>query len=244
MAFIDRIYTDCPFYGSRKIKHALAREYDIWIGREQVQRLMGLMGIEGIRPKTKRNLSQSHPSHIKYPYLLKNLVITHPNHVWGTDITYIKLTTGVAYLIALLDWYSRYVIAWKLSSSLALPFCLDMLNTALTTAKPEICNSDQGSHFTSKEFTDILKSHGIAISMDGKGRCMDNIFTERLWRTIKYENVYMRSYATIKEATAGIGDYLNFYNTKRGHQALAYKTPHEVYFQQGNDKLITNHFSI
>lgn len=248
MNLIDELYTDCPFYGSRKMKHALDREHGVHIGREHTQRLMRIMGIEAIYPKRKgKDTSQGNPSHKKYPYLLKGLTINYPNHVWGSDITYIRLTHGWAYLVAILDWYSRYVVAWRLSSTLELPFCIEMLTHALALATPTIFNSDQGSHYTSHEMTGMLADSGVAISMDGRGRCMDNIFTERLWRTVKYENVYVKSYATYDDAHVGIADYLNFYNTKRGHQALAYRTPAEVYFQERNDKIVQplfNHFSL
>lgn len=232
MNLIDVLYTDYPFYGSRKMKHSLGRDHGIFIGREHVQRLMRLMGIEAICPKAKRNTSPAHPDHTKYPYLLKGITASYPNHVWGSDITYIRLGKGWAYLVAILDWYSRYVVEWRLSPTLELPFCVDMLKSALMQEKPTIFNSDQGSHYTSHEMTGILTSNNVHISMDGKGRCMDNIFTERLWRTIKYENIYLKGYATYDEAKSGIASYLKFYNEKRGHQALDYKTPADLYIKQ------------
>jgi len=207
MACMDRIFTEYPFYGSRRMKKELeSMPYNIFICREHVQHLMRQMGLEAIYPK-QRGLSDSSPEHKKYPYLLSNLQIVRPNHVWGTDITYVKLAHGFCYLIALLDWFSRYVIAWQLSETLELPFCLENLEQALCVNKPEIHNSDQGSHFTSNQYTDILTRNSIHISMDGRGRCMDNIFTERLWRSVKYENVYIHSYQNIQEARTGLQKY-------------------------------------
>jgi putative transposase len=223
---IDEIYTKYPFYGSRRIKDEL-EEYDICICREHVQRLMRLMGLEAIYPKP--NTSKAHPEHQKYPYLLRNITASYPNHIWGTDITYVRLESGFAYLVAYLDWYSRYVIAWELSLSMETEFCITALNHSLEMAIPCIHNSDQGVQFTDKEYIGILDSSGIQISMDGRGRCMDNIFTERLWRTVKYENIYLKSYATIKEAHAGLTEYFEFYNKKRRHQSLGRRTPEEVY---------------
>lgn len=230
MNTIDAIYTQYPFYGSRRIQHELRQEHGISACREHIARLMRIMGIEAIYPKAKREYtSQPSKEHAIYPYVLKNLIITLPNQVWGTDITYVRLTNGFCYLVALLDWYSRYVIAWRLSETLHEQFCLDNLNHALTIATPDIHNSDQGSHFTSPQYTDILNAHTIQISMDGKGRCMDNIFTERLWRTVKYENIYLRSYENSDHARNGLAEYFTFYNTRRPHQALDMKTPYELY---------------
>lgn len=230
MACMDAIFTEYPFYGSRRIKQDL-EDYQISICREHVQRLMRVMGLEAIYPKSRKGLSDPALEHKKYPYLLNNLPIVHQNQVWGTDITYVRLEEGFCYLIALLDWFSRYVIAWQISETLELPFCLENLRGALTMNKPTIHNSDQGSHFTSSEYTDILVSNDIQISMDGRGRCMDNIFTERLWRTVKYENIYIHSYQTFQEARAGLHEYFEFYNNRRKHQSLAYQTPAQVYFQ-------------
>lgn len=190
---------------------------------------MRAMGLEAIYPKEKKDTSISDTAHRKYPYLLAGLAIVRPNQVWGTDITYIRLEHGFCYLVALLDWYSRYVVAWKLSETLEIDFCLENLTEALGYAVPEIHNSDQGSHFTSPRYTDLLTAQNIQISMDGRGRCMDNIFTERLWRTIKYEDVYLKEYRTIAEALAGIAAYLHYYNHERKHSALDYHTPAEVY---------------
>lgn len=190
---------------------------------------MRVMGLEAIYPKKNKNTSISDNSHRKYPYLLAGLPIVRPNQVWGTDITYIRLQNGFCYLVALLDWYSRYVVAWKLSETLKIDFCMENLTEALNGATPEIHNSDQGSHFTSPRYTGLLIAKNIQISMDGRGRCMDNIFTERLWRTIKYEDVYLKEYQTLTEALAGIATYLHWYNHERKHSALDYRTPVEVY---------------
>jgi putative transposase len=229
MDMIDLIYTDYPFYGSRRVKNELADRNQICICREHVQRLMRLMGIEAIYPKKARNTSVSDDSHRKYPYLLRNIIASHPNHIWGTDITYVRLEAGWAYLDAIIDWYSRYVVSWKLSSSMDTSLCTDTLKAGLLTAKPDIHNSDQGSQLTSIDYISILEENEINISMDGRGRCMDNIFTERLWRTVKYEDVYIKSYRNIKEAREGLNSYFKFYNEKRRHQSLDYRTPAEVY---------------
>lgn len=236
---IDEMYTKYPFYGSRRMKGALADDYAIKIGRHQTRRLMRLMGLEAIYPRKKPQTSISEPAHRKYPYLLRGLPIVCPNQVWGTDITYLRLEEGWAYLVAIIDWYSRYVVSWNISPTLESDFCIKALNTALQKESPEIFNSDQGVQFTSKDFTEILSAHEIKISMDGRGRCMDNIFTERLWRTVKYENVYLKSYRNIAEAKDGLSEYFQFYNHKRRHQSLNYQTPADVYFtkQRSNQKL-------
>lgn len=230
MNLIDRIYTDCPFYGSRKIQKELKKNHQIRIGRHRVRRLMRLMSIEAIYPKSKRNFSQADSRHKKYPYLLKGLKIAYPNHVWSSDITYIRLEKGFAYLTVIMDWFSRYVLSWRLSNSLEADFCIQALDEALNQANVEIFNSDQGSQFTTPDFTSLLQTKKIKISMDGRGRCMDNIFTERLWRTIKYENVYLKFYSTIPEAKKGLTDYFQFYNHRRLHEAINYQTPAEIYF--------------
>lgn len=228
MDAIDEIYTKRPIYGKRKMKPVLDRDYGIVIGLDHVRRLMRLMGIEAIYPKP--NLSKACPLSKKYPYLLKNLIITSPNQVWATDITYIKLTSGWCYLIAILDWHSRYVLSWRLSKNLELPFCLEALNEALEVfGIPEYFNTDQGSHFTATEWIAILKEKNIKISMDGRGRCWDNIFTERLWRNVKYEDVFIKGYADFSEANIGLAEYFIFYNTERPHQSLGYRTPAEIY---------------
>jgi len=230
MSLIDKIFTDYPFYGSRRIRYELKQTYKLLIARDHVRRLLQLMGIEAIYPRAKPNTSQANEQHLKYPYLLKGLPIIRSNQVWGTDITYIKLETGYCYLVAFIDWFSRYVISWKLSPTLEIPFCLTALENALKIATPEISNTDQGSHFTSEQFLNPLLNKNVKISMDGRGRCMDNIFTERLWRTVKYENIFLKSYRTIDEANLGLTEYFQFYNMKRPHQSLDYRTPSNVYF--------------
>lgn len=231
MEYIDKIFTDYPFYGSRRIRYELSQTYQKLIARDHVRRLLRIMGIEAIYPKSKPNTSLSNEQHRKYPYLLKDLSITRPNQVWGTDITYIKLEKSWCYLVAFIDWFSRYIISWEVSPTLEIPFCLTALKRALKITAPEINNSDQGSHFTSEQFIQPLLEKNVKISMDGRGRCMDNIFTERLWRTVKYENIFLKSYRTIGEATIGLNDYFQFYNTKRPHQSLGYRTPATIYLQ-------------
>ena len=236
---IDEIYTRRPFYGSRRMADALSDQYAIRIGRHRTRRLMRLMGLEAIYPRKKPKTSESEPSHKKYPYLLRNLAITHPNHVWGTDITYLRLEDSWAYLVAIMDW-SRYVVAWHVSLTLESDFCIAALNESLQENVPEIFNSDQGTQFTDNDFTKILIARNISISMDGRGRYLDNIFTERLWRTVKYENVYLRSYQNIAEAERGLSEYFSFYNTERRHQSLDNRTPADVYFnnQRSSQKFI------
>jgi putative transposase len=223
---IDEIYTASPFYGSRKITAALRQE--MTINRKAVQRHMREMGLAAICPGP--NLSRRATEHRVFPYLLRGLTLTGPNHVWGIDITYVRLATGWLYLVAVLDWFSRYVLSWALSDSLAMSFVLDTMHRALAQATPQICNSDQGSHFTSPQYVDLLHGAGVALSMDGKGRALDNIFTERLWRTVKYEEVYLHDYAHPRDARQGLGCSVPFYNHQRPHQALNYRTPAEVYF--------------
>jgi len=230
MSLIDKIFTDYPFYGSRRIRYELSQTYHLQIARDHVRRLLRIMGIQAIYPRSKPNTSLANKQNRIYPYLLKNLHIVRPNQVWGTDITYIKLETGWCYLIAFIDWFSRYVISWELSPTLEIPFCLTALERALKTATPKISNTDQGSHFTSEQFLNPLLNRNVKISMDGQGRCIDNIFTERLWRTVKYENVFLKSYRTIDEATTGLKEYFQFYNIKRPHQSLNYQVPAAVYF--------------
>lgn len=223
---IDEIYTQCPFYGSRKIAGQLHRE-GIVINRKTVQRHMREMGIVAIYPGP--NLSRrQHKAHV-FPYLLRNLTIRAPNHVWGIDITYIRMQKGWMYLVAVLDWFSRYVISWELDQTLEMPFVITAVEQALSVAKPIIWNSDQGSHFTSPQYQQVLRDAHVQISMDSKGRALDNIFTERLWRTVKYEEVYIHDYLSPKEARQQLSTYFEFYNQKRIHQALDYRTPAEVY---------------
>jgi putative transposase len=229
---IDEIYTAWPFYGSRKITAVLRHE--MVINRKTVQRHMREMGLAGICPGP--NLSKRNAEHRVFPYLLRHVTSAYPNHVWGIDITYIRLSAGWLYLVAVLDWYSRYVVNWTLSDTLALPFVLDCAQAALAQATPRIWNSDQGSHFTSPQYTDLLLSAGVQVSMDGRGRALDNIFTERLWRTVKYEEVYLNEYANPREAHHGLRRYFPFYNYQRPHQALGYRTPAALYF--GPDVLL------
>jgi putative transposase len=230
---IDEVYTKVPFYGSRKIEEQLNR-MGYSISRKKVQRLMHLMGIEAIYPK--KNTSTPQPGHKVYPYLLRDVKIHNVNQVWGTDITYIRMHRGWLYLIAIMDWFSRYVISWELSTSLEVEFCLIALETALRKERPIIFNSDQGSQFTSTEFTKMLLKNHIQISMDGRGRAMDNIFNERLWRSVKYEEVYLHEYETVREAKESINRYMNFYNNERLHQSLEYATPSEIYYKNGKDR--------
>lgn len=232
MNLIDKIYTARPFYGNRKIRAELNKTHHIPIGRDHTRTLMNILGLQAIYPK-KLNLSQPNPEHKIYPYLLRGVKIIKPNQVWSTDITYVRLAEGWAYLIAIIDWFSRYVINWKLSNSLEIEFCLDCLNEALETNKnrPEIFNTDQGGQFTSPKFTNILDNKKIRISMDGRGRCLDNIFVERLWRSVKQENIYLNSYQDVLEANTGLSKYFPFYNRERRHQSLDYQTPEEVYFK-------------
>jgi putative transposase len=226
---IDKQYTLTPFYGSRKMTEQLRRD-EYMVNRKHIQRLMREMGLEAIYQKPR--LSEPHPEHKIYPYLLRDVVIDRKDQVWAADITYIPLARGFMYLVAIIDWWSRYVLAWKTSTTLDTAFCLEALEMALEFGKPEIFNSDQGSQFTSNAFTTRVKDSGIDISMDGRGRCMDNIFTERLWRSLKYENVYLMHYETVPEGRQGINSYFGFYNDDRLHQALKYRTPAEVYFQK------------
>jgi len=231
MHLIDEQYTKTPFYGSRRMREVLKRRGYL-VNRKRVQRLMRLMGIEAIYPK--RHLSQPHPGHKIYPYLLRNKTVDRVNQVWGADITYIRMKHGWLYLVAIMDWISRYVFSWNLSITLEVDFCIKAVEKALDIDTPEIFNSDQGSQFTSVAFLECLEERNIQISMDGKGRAMDNVFSERLWRSVKYEEVYLNDYATVSEARQGIGNYIDFYNQERPHQSLNYRTPAEVYF--GIDK--------
>ena len=231
MNAIDEIYTAHPFYGSRRIRIAL-NQRGFSLCRDHVRRLMHIMCLEAVYPKRRIRTSSPGQEHKVYPYLLKGLTIDHPNHVWGVDITYIRIEGGFVYLVALIDWYSRYVIAWEVSVSLASDFCIATLERALTIAVPDIHNSDQGAQLTDHGYTGILQGRHIQISMDGRGRCFDNIFTERLWRTVKYEDVYLKGYKDISAVRAGLSDYFSFYNNERPHQALNYRTPADVYFQR------------
>ena len=226
MRLLDAQYLRCPFYGSRRMTVWLSSQKEE-VNRKHVQRLMRLMGLEAIYPKPR--LSAGNKEHKIYPYLLRNVEITRPNQVWATDITYVGLAQGFMYLVAILDWYSRYVLSWRLSNSLEESFCIEALEEALAWQCPEIFNSDQGGQFTSKGFTSRLEDRGVAISMDGRGRVFDNIFIERLWRTVKYEDIYLKDYETVPELRRGLGDYFTFYCYERPHQSLGDRTPWEVY---------------
>lgn len=227
--YIDKIYTAHPFYGYRRICYVLNSEYDLGINHKTVLRHMHEMGIQAIYPR--QNTSKPQPGNLIYPYLLKGLKINRPNQVWSIDITYIPVKTDWLYLVAIIDWFSRYVLSWEVSDSMEIDFVLDTSCKALKTATPEIMNSDQGSHFTSPKYTQIFLDAGSRISMDHRGRAYDNIFVERLWRTVKYEDVYINGYETPREARIGIDHYLRFYNTERPHSCLQYKTPAAVYYQ-------------
>ena len=228
MDMLDKQYIATPFYGSRKMTVHL-REAGHLVNRKRVRRLMGIMGLEAIYPK--RNLSKRKHDHKVYPYLLKGVTIDRPNFVWSTDITYIRLQSGFLYLTAIIDWFSRYVLSWRLSNSLESDFCVDALKEALQAhPSPIIFNTDQGVQFTSENFLKPLLQKKIQISMDSKGRALDNIFVERLWRSLKYEEVYLKDYETVYEATESISKYFNFYNNQRFHQALDYKPPRSVHF--------------
>ena len=227
LELIDAEYTRRPFYGSRRMVVSL-KEQGYAVNRKRVQRLMRVLGLAGMAPGP--NTSKPHPAHKIYPYLLRGMAITRPNQVWSTDITYIRLERGFAYLVAIIDWYSRRVLAWRLSNTLEAEFCVDCLEEALCTHdKPAIFNTDQGSQFTSDAFTTVLLGQGIDISMDGRGRALDNIFVERLWRSVKYEDVYLKGYASLPELLLGLSDYFTFYNGERPHQSLGYRTPDVVY---------------
>ena len=228
MRRLDEQYTATPFYGVERMTAALGRQ-GLRIGHNRVRRLLRRMGLEALYPK--RRLSKpGGPEHRIYPYLLRGLRIKRPNQVWSADLTYIRLSQGFVYLVAILDWFSRYVLSWSLSTTLDAWFCVEALREALRTATPEICNTDQGSQFTSGDWIAELTQAGVAISMDGRGRVFDNIFTERLWRSVKYEEVYLKDYAAVDEARQGLGGYFGFYNTSRPHQALGYRTPAAVHF--------------
>tara|TARA_R110002072_G_C7836798_1_gene524645 strand:- start:49 stop:873 length:825 start_codon:yes stop_codon:yes gene_type:complete len=229
MKLIDRCHLDYPFLGSRRIRDWLEDEGHC-VNRKKVQRLMRTMGLVASYPK--RNLSLANHAHKVYPYLLKDLVIDRPNQAWATDITYIPMARGFVYLVAIMDWYSRRVLSWRVSNTLDASFCVDALEEAIERhGPPEIFNTDQGSQFTSDDFTDVLKQHGIRISMDGKGRWVDNVFVERLWRSVKYEEVYLKAYDCIGAARASLGRYFTYYNSKRRHQSLDRRTPDNVYYE-------------
>lgn len=227
MVLIDEEYMRHPFYGSRQMRSYLRRKgHDV--NRKRVQRLMRLMGLVSVAPKP--NTSKKNKAHKIYPYLLKALMIDRPNQVWCTDLTYIRMQGGFVYLVAIMDWYSRKVLSWEVSNSMDDDFCVSALERAIRLhGTPEIFNSDQGAQFTSKRFTDVLKSHEIQISMDGKGRWMDNVFIERLWRSVKYEDIYLKEYRTVLALRDGLKVYFEFYNNERPHQSFGIYTPSEVY---------------
>jgi putative transposase len=228
MKLIDEQYIETPFYGIAKMTEWLARQGHC-VNHKRVRRLMRQMGLEAVYPRRKRGLSLQDKQHKIYPYLLRDVQITRPDQVWSADITYVRMYRGWLYLVAVMDWFSRYVLSWELSVTLESEFSISALKHALSFGKPQIFNTDQGSQFTSNDFTDILKAADIQISMDGKGRVFDNIFIERLWRTVKVEEVYLRDYETVTEARYYLGRYFDLYNNKRLHQALGYRTPAEVY---------------
>ena len=229
MALIDRCHLKHPFYVSRRICDWL-EDHGYRVNRKKVQRLMRTMDLVAQYPK--RNLSLANQAHKVYPYLLRGLVIDRPNQVWATDITYIPMARGFVYLVAIMDWYSRKVLSWRVSNTLDTSFCVDALEEAIEAyGAPEIFNTDQGSQFTSEEFTGVLKRHDVRISMDGKGRWVDNVFVERLWRSVKYEEVYLKAYDSMAAAKASLARYFAFYNTERRHQSLDRRTPDSVYYE-------------
>ena len=229
MRLIDKEYMRHPFYGSRRMTGWLC-DQGHEVNRKRVRRLMEVMGIEAVYPKPR--LSQPGEGHKIYPYLLKSVEVTCVNQVWSTDITYVRMADGFVYLVAVMDWFSRYVLSWAVSLTMELDFCVEALKMALRRGRPEIFNSDQGSQFTSEKFTGELARRGIAISMDGRGRCFDNIFIERLWRSLKYEEIYLREYASVPEARTGIGNWFEFYNRERRHQRLGDRTPADLYLRE------------
>jgi putative transposase len=226
MRLIDQEYTAHPFLGSRRLTRWLIEQGQA-VNRKRVQRLMRVMGLEAIYPKPK--LSAAGRGHRLYPYLLRDVSIERPDQVWSTDITYVPLARGFMYLAAIIDWYSRYVLAWRLSNTLDGSFCLEMLEEALGRGRPEVFNTDQGVQFTAQAWTGRLEAAGVAVSMDGRGRCLDNVFVERLWRTVKYEDIYLWRYEAVPQLRQGLGRYFPYYNQERLHQALDYRTPATVY---------------
>jgi len=228
---IDELYTEDPTRGYRRLKAMLNKKFNINVGKNKVKKYMNIIGIQAIYPKKKTTITNI--EHVKYPYLLRGVEIKRVNQVWSMDITYIRLKKGFVYLTAIIDWHSRYVLSWRLSITMDKQFCLEALEEAIEKyGTPEIFNTDQGSQFTSKEFTEILKKNNIRISMDGKGRALDNIFIERLWRTVKYEDVYIKDYQTVSECKKGLKNFFERYNNKREHQSLDYQYPSEVYFKK------------
>ena len=227
---IREIWEKHPYFGYRRIANELRKNYDIKVNRKRVQRLMAWGGIQAIYPGP--NTSKRNKLHAIHPYLLRNMAIIRPNQAWQIDITYLRMPNGFLYLVAIIDVYSRYVVSWSLSNTLETDFCIDALKFGLVNAQPEIINSDQGSQFTSDDWVDYLREWGIKISMTGKGRCTDNVYIERFWRSLKREEFYLNEYNSVKELKKAIGAYIEFYNQRRGHQSLGYKTPAELYFKQ------------
>jgi putative transposase len=228
MRLIDQEYTRAPFYGYRKMTVRLNKAHGYHLNRKRIARLMGKMGLQAIYPRART--SSANKQHKKYPYLLRGRKVNRPNQVWAADITYVPLPQGFMYLVAVMDWFSRYVLAWQLSNTLEVTFCVTALRQALQQTEPDIFNTDQGAQFTAHDFTDELEAAGIKISMDGRGRCFDNIFVERLWRTVKYEDIYLKEYETGPTLSTGLGEYFQLYNYERPHQSLGYQVPAEVYF--------------
>lgn len=226
MHLLDEQYTKTPFYGVRRMVQALATQ-GLVVNAKRVRRLLQVMGLEAIYPKP--SLSRPAPGHRIYPYLLRGVSVTRPDQVWSSDITYIRLRGGFVYLVAVIDWFSRYVLAWEVSVSLESDFCVTALQWALRAGQPDIFNTDQGAQFTSESFTTVLTSSQVSISMDGRGRALDNVFVERLWRSVKYEDIYLKDYTTVTEVIEGLRRYFAFYNTERPHQSLGYRTPQAVY---------------
>jgi putative transposase len=226
MKRIDKIYMNYPFYGYRKMEVELRKQGQI-CNHKRILRLMQVMGIQALTPK--KNLSKPSKDHLVFPYLLRNVSITKSNQVWSTDITFIPMYKSFAYLVAVMDWFSKYVLSWEISNTLDVHFCLNALDKALRLGKPEIFNTDQGSQFTSQVFVEKVLGNNIKLSMDSKGRALDNVFIERLWRTLKYENIYLQEYCTYQELYSGMNSYFNFYNNVRPHQSLKYNTPADIY---------------
>jgi putative transposase len=224
---LDELYTEHPYYGVRRMTACLCKEGEE-VNEKRIRRLLRLLGLEAIYPKP--NLSKPNREHVIYPYLLRGVEIVRKDQVFSADITYIRLSKGFVYLVAVIDWFSRYVLDWQVSTSLEAEFCIETLERVLNKSKPEIFNTDQGSQFTSPRFVKPLVSHGINVSMDGRGRALDNVFVERLWRSLKQEKVYLESFKTVSDAQKGINEYFDFYNHRRPHQSLDYKTPAEIYF--------------
>ncbi len=225
---IDEIYTKRPYFGSPRITWEINQIFNYSINHKRIERLMAKMGLQAVQPK--RSLSKNSKFHAIYPYLLKNLRIERVNQVWGVDITYIKLLNGYIYLVGILDWYSRFIVSWKISTGLDQRFCLEASQEALNQYQPEIINSDQGVQFTSKDWIELYLKHNVRISMDGRGRALDNIFTERIWRTIKYEEVYLKAYQSVNEAIDNLSEYIRYYNYQRPHSSLKNQTPAKIFF--------------